>query len=86
MRIVHLSDIHFWQYSYNPWRLASKRIVGMASLLAGRARRFRIAGVPRLVERVRTLEPDHILITGDLHDHGASRRIPGGPAGGWTTS
>ena len=25
-----------------------------------------MAGVPRLVERVRSLEPDHILITGDL--------------------
>ena len=33
---------------------------------AGRAGRFRLAGVPDLVERVRELEPDHILITGDL--------------------
>jgi 3',5'-cyclic AMP phosphodiesterase CpdA len=66
VRIVHLSDIHFWQYAFNPLRLMSKRLAGMASLLAGRARRFRLAGVPRLVERVRRLEPDHILITGDL--------------------
>jgi 3',5'-cyclic AMP phosphodiesterase CpdA len=66
VRIVHLSDIHFWQYAFNPLRLMSKRLAGMASLLAGRARRFGLAGVPRLVERVRRLEPDHILITGDL--------------------
>ena len=66
MRIVHLSDIHFWQYEFNPLRLMGKRLHGMASLLAGRAGRFRLAGVPRLVERVRGLEPDHILITGDL--------------------
>ncbi len=66
VRIVHLSDIHFWQYEFNPLRLMSKRLTGMAALLAGRARRFRLAGVPRLVERVNRLEPDHILITGDI--------------------
>jgi 3',5'-cyclic AMP phosphodiesterase CpdA len=44
----------------------SKRVVGMAALLAGRAKRFHLAGVSRLVDRVRQLEPDHILITGDL--------------------
>jgi 3',5'-cyclic AMP phosphodiesterase CpdA len=66
VRIVHLSDIHFWQYEFNPLRLMSKRFTGMVSLLAGRARRFRLAGVPRLVERVRRLEPDHVLITGDM--------------------
>jgi 3',5'-cyclic AMP phosphodiesterase CpdA len=66
VRIVHVSDIHFWQYALNPLRLLSKRLLGMASLLAGRARRFRLEGIPRLVEQVRRLEPDHILITGDL--------------------
>jgi 3',5'-cyclic AMP phosphodiesterase CpdA len=66
VRIVHLSDIHFWQYAFNPLRLMSKRLTGMVSLLAGRARRFGLAGVPRLVERVRNLDPDHILITGDI--------------------
>ncbi len=66
MRIIHVSDIHFWQYAFNPLRLMSKRLAGMAALLAGRAARFRLAGVPRLVERVRQLEPDHILITGDV--------------------
>jgi 3',5'-cyclic AMP phosphodiesterase CpdA len=66
MRIVHVSDLHFWQYEFNPLRLLSKRLVGMASLLAGRARRFRLEGVSRLVEYVLRLDPDHILITGDL--------------------
>jgi 3',5'-cyclic AMP phosphodiesterase CpdA len=66
VRIIHVSDIHFWQYEFNPLRLLSKRLFGMATLLAGRAQRFRLEGVPRLVERVRRLDPDHILITGDL--------------------
>src|SRR5262249_11522614 len=59
-------DIHFWQYAFNPLRLMSKRLVGTVSLVAGRARRFRLAGVPRLVDRGRSLEPDHNLITGDI--------------------
>lgn len=66
MRIVHLTDIHFWQYVFNPLRLMSKRLHGMVALAAGRARRFELAGVPRLVDRIRSLDPDHILITGDL--------------------
>jgi 3',5'-cyclic AMP phosphodiesterase CpdA len=66
LRIVHVSDIHFWRYAYNPLRLLSKRLLGMTSLALGRARRFRLERVPELVERVRRLEPDHILITGDL--------------------
>ncbi len=66
LRIVHLSDIHFWQYTINPLRLLSKRLLGMASLLLGRARRFRLERVPELVDRVQELDADHILITGDL--------------------
>jgi 3',5'-cyclic AMP phosphodiesterase CpdA len=66
MRIVHLSDIHFWRYALHPMRLLSKRLLGTASLLAGRGRRFRLERVPDLVERVKSLDPDHVLITGDL--------------------
>jgi 3',5'-cyclic AMP phosphodiesterase CpdA len=66
MRIAHLSDIHFWQYVFNPLRLMSKRLVGMVSLALGRAHRFRLERVPELVEQVCRLDPDHILITGDL--------------------
>jgi hypothetical protein len=66
LRIVHLSDIHFWQYEFHPLRLFSKRLIGMSSLLLGRARQFRIERVPELVAHVRSLRPDHILITGDI--------------------
>lgn len=66
LRLVHLSDIHVWRYCFRPWRLASKRLVGMTHLLAGRARRFRRERLGEVVERVRGLRPDHVLITGDL--------------------
>jgi 3',5'-cyclic AMP phosphodiesterase CpdA len=66
VRIVHVSDIHFWQYALNPLRLMSKRVVGMAALALGRARRFQQERAGELVERVKSLNPDHVLITGDL--------------------
>lgn len=66
MRIIHLSDIHVWRYSYNPFRLLNKRAVGIASLLAGRARKFRLERLEAVLERVQGLNPDHVLITGDL--------------------
>jgi predicted MPP superfamily phosphohydrolase len=66
LRIIHLSDIHVWRYSYNPLRLLNKRAVGIASLLAGRARRFRLERLAAVVDRARGLDADHVLITGDL--------------------
>jgi Icc-related predicted phosphoesterase len=66
VRIVHLSDVHFWRYSLHPMRLLSKRLAGTASLLLGRGRRFRLERVPELVDRVKSLDADHLLITGDL--------------------
>ena len=66
LRLIHVSDIHFWQYALNPPQLFSKRLLGMASLLVRRARRFRLERVQDVVERVIGLKPDHILITGDL--------------------
>ncbi len=66
LRLVHLSDIHFWRYAYHPLRLLSKRLMGTVSLLLGRARRFRLERVPELIDRVASLSPEHILITGDL--------------------
>ena len=66
MKLVHLSDIHVWRYTWDPRRLTSKRFLGMLDLLRGRARRFQLERLEAVVERVLQLDPDHILITGDL--------------------
>jgi 3',5'-cyclic AMP phosphodiesterase CpdA len=66
MRIVHLSDIHIWRYTWNPSHLAGIRALGMIELLTGRARRFQLDRLDDVVARVLGLNPDHILITGDL--------------------
>jgi 3',5'-cyclic AMP phosphodiesterase CpdA len=66
MRIVHLSDVHIWRYAFNPAHLLNKRVLGLLQLVSGRARRFRLERIEDVVARVKSLEPDHILITGDL--------------------
>ena len=66
MRIIQLSDVHVWRYSYNPLHLLNKRVLGTASLLAGRAKKFRLERLESVVSRVKDLAADHILITGDL--------------------
>ena len=66
MRIVHLSDVHVWRYSFNPWHLINKRLIGLASLVAGRAANFRLERLDAVVERIQNLNADHLLITGDL--------------------
>jgi 3',5'-cyclic AMP phosphodiesterase CpdA len=66
LRIVHLSDVHVWRYAFNPLHLLSKRALGMAELVARRARKFRLERLDDVVARVVSLNPDHVLITGDL--------------------
>lgn len=66
MRIVHLSDLHVWRYTWDPRRLASHRFFGMIELLRGRAGRFHLDRIEPVIARVRALEPEHVLITGDL--------------------
>lgn len=66
MKIVQLSDIHIWRYSINPLRLWGKRAIGMAELVTGRARKFRMERLEAVIEKVASIGADHLLITGDL--------------------
>ena len=65
MKVVHLSDIHVWRYTWNPRHLLGRSPLGMMELLMGRA------GDSSSIAWRRSwtglgLEPDHIVITGDL--------------------
>jgi 3',5'-cyclic AMP phosphodiesterase CpdA len=66
LRIIHLSDIHVWRFDFNPLHLLNKRAVGMAGLVVRRARKFRLERLHEVVERIQSLDADHLLITGDL--------------------
>jgi 3',5'-cyclic AMP phosphodiesterase CpdA len=66
MRLLHISDLHFWHIPLNPLRLAGKRLFGVGNLILNRAWKFRMGTMPAIVERVQEVKPDHVLITGDL--------------------
>ncbi|MDR3621377.1 MAG: metallophosphoesterase [Paludisphaera borealis] len=66
IRLVHISDVHVWRYTINPAQLFNKRLLGMSALLVRRARKFRLERLAHVVDRVVTLKPDHILVSGDL--------------------
>jgi 3',5'-cyclic AMP phosphodiesterase CpdA len=66
VRFIHLSDVHVWRYAWKPWKLFSKRAVGMLELVSGRAGRFRLERLAEVVQRIEALKADHLLITGDL--------------------
>ncbi len=66
MRIAHISDLHFWHITLNPRRLVGKRFLGLGNLLLNRAWKYRMQTMPALVDRIREIQTDHILITGDL--------------------
>jgi 3',5'-cyclic AMP phosphodiesterase CpdA len=66
MRLLHISDLHFWHIPVNPLRLAGKRLFGVGNLILNRARKFRMGIMPAVVARVHEVRPDHVVITGDL--------------------
>ena len=66
MRLIHLSDIHVWHYTWNVRRLLGRRAFRAVELALGRARRFDLLRLEAVVDRVLACGPDHVLITGDL--------------------
>jgi YegS/Rv2252/BmrU family lipid kinase len=66
MKIVHLSDVHVWAYTWDVRRQLGRRLFRTIELLRGRARLFVLDRLDEVVRRVLSLAPDHVLITGDL--------------------
>lgn len=63
---LHIGDLHFWTLSLHPRDYLGKRALGNVNLLLRRARRFHQHLAPKLVERLRALEPDCLLFSGDF--------------------
>ncbi|HDP35290.1 MAG TPA: metallophosphoesterase, partial [Candidatus Hydrogenedentes bacterium] len=65
-RIIHITDLHFWQLVKNPLLLFNKRILGNLNLLARRRRHVRQERAASFVELFNTLGAHALLIGGDL--------------------
>ena len=66
MRIALIGDIHAYQLGVAPWRLLNRRIVGQMNLWVSRRKHFDMTLLPHVVERVQTVEPHWLMMSGDL--------------------
>ena len=65
-RIVVLGDIHIYRPTYNPLRLLSKRLAAQVNQWVNPHRKFHEQLLRPTLAYAATLEPDLVLLTGDL--------------------
>jgi len=66
MRIIHISDLHYGKFSFNPLQLFSKRLLGNLNFLFRRQFLFDKKIIDHFEELLPSLKPTLILISGDL--------------------
>jgi 3',5'-cyclic AMP phosphodiesterase CpdA len=66
VRLALIGDIHLFSLDVEPRRLLGKRLLGHTNLLLNRRFRFNHALLAPLIERVRQIEPDMVLLSGDV--------------------
>ena len=66
MRMALLGDIHAFQLFVKPWQLLNRRIVGQTNLWLHRRHHFDLSLLPHVVSRIGLLEPDWLVMSGDL--------------------
>ncbi len=66
MRILHISDLHFWTITCNPFYLLNKRLLGNLNLVTRRRWYIRQERADSFIELMEGLRPDVVLVGGDL--------------------
>lgn len=66
VKLIHISDLHFSVYSWNPLQIFSKRIVGNLSLALKRKKQLSPQLLNEFIDTLDSLEPTHVLISGDF--------------------
>lgn len=66
MRLVLFGDIHLYRLWLAPWQFASKRILGQSNLILNRRKRFRHQLLKEMVDKAIALEPEMLLLSGDV--------------------
>ena len=66
MKIVQITDIHFWQVYLNPFKLLGKRALGNVNVWLRRRHEFVKERAEGFSDYVASLNPDRVLITGDF--------------------
>ncbi len=66
LKIAHLSDLHFSKVELNPFKLLSKRFIGIINLLVNRRKVYRENQLNQLPNLLKTLGLDYIFVSGDI--------------------
>ena len=66
MRLALIGDIHTYRLLVPPWHLVGKRLIGQANLWLNRRHRFDHSLANQLIERAASIQPDMVLLSGDL--------------------
>ncbi|MEX0655584.1 MAG: metallophosphoesterase [Phycisphaeraceae bacterium] len=66
MRIAIIGDIHLFRLKVHYSRLLGKRLLGQSNLWLNRRFRFNHSLLDLIIERTQELEPDLVLLTGDV--------------------
>ncbi len=64
--ILHISDLHFWTITYNPFYLLNKRALGNLNLIFRRSHYIRQERTNSFLDLVGEIKPDAVLVSGDL--------------------
>ncbi len=65
-RVLHLTDLHFWQVVLNPLRLLNKRVLGNLNLALRRRHELRTHQAPAFLDYIAGLGVRDVLLTGDF--------------------
>lgn len=66
IRLLHITDLHFWNIVYNPVYLCNKRVLGNLNLILRRRKYIHTERSHSFLQLLRTLNPDVLLVGGDL--------------------
>jgi 3',5'-cyclic AMP phosphodiesterase CpdA len=74
--IAHLSDVHFMALDeVRPAHLIGKRFTGWVNLKLRRAREHDVEAARAVVRKIRELDVDHVVVTGDLTNLGLAHEF-----------
>lgn len=66
LRLAAVGDIHLYRLTAKPWKILNKRLLGLVNLWLSRRHHFRPKLLPRVMDRVREISPNLLLLSGDV--------------------
>lgn len=66
LKIIHITDLHFFQFPENILKLCNKRILGCLNWKLNRKKRFDFSGAERFINLLSQYKNVAVIVTGDL--------------------